>query len=146
MMTTQTQTMIKRIPLEILNDNRFDLIDEIYATDYVEHTPSLGVAPTREGFKETAIALKKAFPDLRYTIEDVVESGDKIVHRLTATGTMTADYLGIAATGKHVTWSEIHIGKVVNGRLTEHWGLIDRLGMFVQLGIIDSPARYPVAV
>ena len=146
MLTTQTQTMIKRIPLEILNNNRFDLIDEIYSADYVEHTPTEGVAPTREGFKQTAIALKKAFPDLRYTIEDVVESDDKIVHRLTATGTMTSDFLGMAATGKKATWNEIHIGRVVNGRLTEHWGLVDRLGMFVQLGVLESPARYPVAV
>ena len=146
MLTTQTQTMIKRIPLEILNNNRFDLIDEIYSADYVEHTPTEGVAPTREGFKQTAIALKKAFPDLRYTIEDVVESDDKIVHRLTATGTMTSDFLGMAATGKKATWNEIHIGRVVNGRLTEHWGLIDQLNMFVQLGVLESPARYPVAV
>jgi predicted ester cyclase len=146
MLTTEIQKMIKRIPLEILNNNRFDLIDEIYATDYVEHTPLPGVAPTREGFKQTAVALKQAFPDLRYTIEDTVESGDRIVHRLTASGTMTADFLGMAATGKHATWTEIHIGRVVNGRVTEHWGLIDQLGMFVQLGVIESPARFPVAV
>jgi predicted ester cyclase len=145
-MTTETQKMIERIPLEILNMNKFELIDELYSTNYVEHTPSLGVAPTREGFKETAIALKKAFPDLRYTIDDAIESGDKIVHRLTASGTMTADFLGVPATGKRATWTEIHIGRVANGRLTDHWGVVDQLGMLVQLGVIQSPARVPVAV
>jgi predicted ester cyclase len=145
-MTTETQKMIERIPLEILNMNKFELIDELYSTNYVEHTPSLGVAPTREGFKETAIALKKAFPDLRYTIDDAIESGDKIVHRLTASGTMTADFLGMPATGKRATWTEIHIGRVANGRLTDHWGVVDQLGMLVQLGVIQSPARVPVAV
>jgi len=69
-MTTETQKMIERIPLEVLNNNKFELIDQIYSTDYVERTPPPGVAPTREGFKQTLIALKKAFPDLRYTIED----------------------------------------------------------------------------
>ena len=145
-MTTATQQMIERIPLEVINNNRFELIDELYATDYVEHTPPPGVAPTREGFKQTALALKKAFPDLRYTIDDVVDSGDKIVHRLTASGTMKADFAGMPATGKHATWTEIHIGRVVNGRLTEHWGLIDQLSMLVQLGVVQSPARVPVAV
>jgi predicted ester cyclase len=145
-MTTETQKMIERIPLEVINDNRFELIDELYATDYVEHTPSPGVAPTREGFKQTAIALKQAFPDLRYTVDDVIESGDKIVHRLTASGTMTADYLGIPATGKPATWTEVHIGRVANGRLTDHWGVIDQLSMLVQLGVIESPARVPAAV
>jgi predicted ester cyclase len=145
-MTTETQKMIERIPLEILNNSKFELIDELYATNYVEHTPAPGVAPTREGFKQTAIALKTAFPDLRYTIEDVIESGDKIVHRLTASGTMKADFLGMPATGKHATWTEIHIGRVVNGRLTDHWGVIDQLSMLVQLGVIQSPTRVPAAV
>ena len=145
-MTTETQKMIERIPLEILNNSKFELIDELYATNYVEHTPAPGIAPTREGFKQTAIALKTAFPDLRYTIEDVIESGDKIVHRLTASGTMKADFLGMPATGKHATWTEIHIGRVVNGRLTDHWGVIDQLSMLVQLGVIASPTRVPAAV
>jgi hypothetical protein len=56
-MTTETQKMIERIPLEVINNNKFDLIDEIYAPNYVEHTPQLGVPPTREGFKQTAMAL-----------------------------------------------------------------------------------------
>lgn len=146
MLTTDIQRMVKRIPLEILNNNRFDLIDELYSTDYVEHTPQPGVAPTREGFKQTATALKQAFPDLRYTVEDAIESGDKVMHRLTVTGTMTADFLGMAATGKRATWTEMHIGRVADGRLVEHWGLIDQMGMFVQLGLIESPARFPVAV
>ena len=145
-MTTETQKLIEQIPLEVLNNNKFELIDQIYSTDYVERTPPPGVAPTREGFKQFAVALKKAFPDLRYTIEDSIESGDKIVHRLTARGTMKGDFNGMPTTNKLATWTEIHIGRVVNGRLTEHWGIVDQLGMLVQLGVIQSPARVPVAV
>jgi predicted ester cyclase len=145
-MTTETTKLIERIPLEVLNNDNFGLIDEIYAPNYVEHTAQPGVAPTREGFKQFAIGLKKAFPDLRYTIDDSLESGDKIVHRLTARGTMKGDFMGMRATNKAATWTEIHIGRVVNGRLTEHWGLVDQLGMLVQLGVIQSPARVAVAV
>jgi predicted ester cyclase len=145
-MTTETRKLIEQIPLEVLNNSNFGLIDQIYATDYVEHTPPPGVAPTREGFKQFVVGLKKAFPDLRYTIEDTLESGDKIVHRLTARGTMKGDFMGMPATNKQATWTEFHIGRVVNGRLTEHWGLADQLGMLVQLGVIQSPARVPVAV
>jgi predicted ester cyclase len=145
-MTTETRKLIEQIPLEVLNNSNFGLIDQIYATDYVDHTPAPGVAPTREGFKQFVVGLKKAFPDLRYTIEDTIESGDKIVHRLTARGTMKGDFMGMPATNKQATWTEFHIGRVVNGRLTEHWGLADQLGMLVQLGVIQSPARVPVAV
>ena len=58
---------------------------------------------------------------------------------------MTGEFMGIAPTNKKATWTEIHIGRVVNGRLTEHWGVIDHLSMLTQLGVIESPVRVPVA-
>ena len=140
-MTTYLQTKFDRIPLEILNQGKLELIDELFAPDFVERTPQPGQAPTREAFKGFVKALRTAFPDLRYTIDDSIESGDQIVHRLTASGTMKADFMGMPATGKRATWTEIHIGRVANGRLTEHWGLVDQLGMFVQLGIVPAPGR-----
>ena len=143
-MTTQTQKMVERIPLEVFNNDNFGLIDELVSSDFVEHYAQPGVPPTRQGFKETAIALKKAFPDLRYTIEDSIETGDRIVHRLSAPGTMKGDFLGIPATGKRATWTEIHIGRVANGRLAEHWGVVDQLAMLVQLGVVQAPGRTPV--
>ena len=143
-MTTETQKMVERIPLEVFNNDNFGLIDELVSPDFVEHYTQPGVPATRQGLKETAIALKKAFPDLRYTIEDAIETGDRIVHRLSATGTMKGDFMGIAATGKRATWTEIHIGRVANGRLVEHWGLVDQLAMLVQLGVVQAPGRTPV--
>ena len=74
----------------------------------------------------------------------MVDGGDRIVHRLTASGTMKGEFAGMPATRKHATWTEIHIGRVVNGRLTEHWSVIDQLSMLIQLGVIESPVRVPV--
>jgi predicted ester cyclase len=145
-MGTDLKTKFERIPLEILNQGNFGLIDELYAPDFVEHYAQPGVPPTREGFKQVAMALRSAFPDLRYTVEDAIEAGDKIVHRLAASGTMKGDFLGIPATGTRATWTEIHIGRVANERLVEHWGLVDQLGMMVQLGVIPAPGQVPVAV
>ena len=65
-MTTDTKKMVERIPLEVLNKGNFDLIDELVSPDFVEHFVQPGVPATREGFKQSAIALKTAFPDLRY--------------------------------------------------------------------------------
>ena len=145
-MTTNTQKMVERIPLEVLNNGNFGLLDELVATDFVEHTAQPGVPPTREGLKQTLMALKTAFPDLHYVIEDSIESGDRIVHRLTGSGTMKADFMGIPATGKRAIWTEIHIGRVADGRLAEHWSLVDQLTMLVQLGIVPAPGRVAVAV
>ena len=145
-MTTDIKRTAERIPLEVLNNGDFGLLDELLAPEFVDRTPQPGVSPTREGLKQTLVGLKTAFPDLRYTIEDAIMCNDQIVHRLSATGTMKGDFMGIPATGKQATWTEIHIGRGVNGCLTEHWGLVDQLGMLVQLGIVPAPGRVPVTV
>jgi len=145
-MGTDLKMKLERIPLEILNQGNYDLIDEIYAPDFVEHYAQPGIPPTREGFKQFVMAYRSAFPDLHYTVDDAIEAGDKIVHRLSASGTMKGDFAGMPATGKHATWTEIHIGRVANGQVVEHWGLVDQLGLFVQLGIVPEPGRVPVAV
>ncbi|MDQ2933997.1 MAG: ester cyclase, partial [Chloroflexota bacterium] len=138
------KTQLGRIPLEVFNQGNFGLIDELIAPDFIEHYAQPGVPPTREGFMQVAMALRSAFPDLRYTVEDAIEAGDKVVHRLAASGTMKGDFLGIPATGARATWTEIHIGRVANERLVEHWGLVDQLGMLVQLGIVPAPGQVPV--
>jgi predicted ester cyclase len=145
-MTPDIKLTAERIPLEVINTGNFGLLDELLATDYVDHTPQLGVAPTREGLKQSLRALKTAFPDVRYTIESSIACGDEVVHLLKATGTMTGEFMGIPATGKHAEWSEMHIGRGVNGRLTEHWSIVDQLGMLVQLGIVPAPGRVAITV
>ena len=145
-MTMDVKRTAERIPLEVLNTGRFGVLDEILATNFVDHSPQPGVAPTREGLKESLSALKTAFPDVRYTIDDAIVCGDQIVHRVSASGTMTGDLMGIPATGKRASWTEIHIARGVDGRLTEHWGLVDQLGMLVQLGVVPAPGRTPVLV
>ncbi len=145
-MTTILKTKLDRIPLEIYNQGKLQLIDELYAPEYVERMPQSGVAPTREGFKQFVTSLRTAFPDLHYTIDDSIEAGDKFVTRLTASGTMRGEFAGMPATGKRATWTEIHISRVANEHVVEHWGLIQELGMMVQLGVIAAPGRTPVTV
>jgi predicted ester cyclase len=145
-MAIDMKTQLERIPLEVFNQGNFGLIDELIAPDFVEHAAQPGVPPTREGFKQFAMAYRSAFPDLRYTVDDAIDAGDKIVYRLTVSGTMKGDFLGMPATGTRATWTEIHIGRVANGQLVEHWGLVDQLGMLVQLGVIPAPGQVPVAV
>jgi predicted ester cyclase len=145
-MTTYLKTKFDRIPLEVFNQGKVQLIDEFFAPEYVESTPQPGVAPTREGFKQFVTALRTAFPDIRYTIEDSIEAGDKFVYRVTASGTMRGEFAGMPATGKHATWTEIHILRVANEHVVEHWGLVQELGMLVQLGVVPAPGRVAIAV
>ena len=145
-MTTNLKTKLDRIPLEIFNQGKLQLIDELYAPDYRDRSVQPGMAPTREGFKQFVTSLRTAFPDLHYTIDDSIESGDKFVTRLTASGTMRGEFAGMPATNKHATWTEFHIVRVNNDLVVEHWGLVQELGMMVQLGVIPAPERVAVAV
>lgn len=145
-MTTDIKRTAERIPLEVLNQGKFEILDEILDPKFVDHFAQPGVPPTREGLKQSLKALKSAFPDLRYTIDEAIMCGDQIVHRLTATGTMKGEFMGIPATGKRASWTEMHIGRGVNGLLTEHWAVVDQLGMLVQLGIVPAPGRVAVTV
>jgi predicted ester cyclase len=140
-MTTDLKIKLNRIPLEIFNQGKLQLIDELYAPDYRDRSVQPGMAPTREGFKQFVTSLRTAFPDLHYTIDDSIESGDKFVTRLTASGTMRGEFAGMPATNKHATWTEFHIVRVNNDLVVEHWGLIQELGMMVQLGVIPAPGR-----
>ena len=137
---------LDRIPLEIINQGKLELIDQLYAPEFVDRSPQPGMASTREGFKQFVTALRTAFPDVRYAINDSIECGDKLVHRVTAKGTMTGEFAGMPPTGKHATWTEIHIVRVANQHIVEHWGLTQELGMLVQLGVIPAPGRTPVTV
>ena len=144
-MTTYPSTKVERIPLEILNQGKMELIDELFAPEYVDRTPQPDVPPTREGFRQWVTDLRTAFPDVHYTLEDTIEGGDRWVGRLTASGTMTGDFAGMPATGKRATWSEIHILRMADEQVMEHWGVIQELGMLVQLGVIPAPQRVLVA-
>jgi predicted ester cyclase len=79
-----------------------------------------------------------AFPDNHFTLEDMVAEGDKVVWRYSATGTHKGDFMGIVASGKHVTTSGIVISRVVNGKLQEDWECADELGLMQQLGVVPQ--------
>ncbi len=121
-----------------INSGNLTTIDEVLAPGYLEQTPFPGTTPDREGFKQGLTKFRAAFPDFRYTIEDEIVAGDKLVHRLTARGTQKGEFQGVPATGKQAVWSEIHIGRLVNGKVVEHWGLVDQLGMMQQLGLVPA--------
>ena len=145
-MTTDIKRTAERIPLEVINGGNFGLLDELVSPTFTDHSPLPGMPPTRDGLKQSMKALKTAMPDIRYAVDEGLAFGDQVVHRLSASGTMTGDWMGIPATGKRAVWTEIHIGKGVDGRLTEHWGLVDQLAIFVQLGIVPQPGRVPATV
>src|SRR5438552_9916575 len=112
--------------VDALITGNMSAIGEVFHAGCVARTPDPGTTPDREGFKQGLTKFRAAFPDFRYTIEDEIVVGDKLVHRLTGRGTQKGEFQGAPATGKYASWSEIHIGRVANGKVVEHWGQGDR--------------------
>lgn len=82
-----------------------------------------------------------AFPDVHATIDDLFGEGDRIVGRVTLSGTHSGPFAGATPTGRRITWTSIRIWRFEDGRVAETWAMQDRLGLLVQLGLVESPAE-----
>jgi steroid delta-isomerase-like uncharacterized protein len=135
-MSEQNKALIRRWITEMDRRN-FDAADDLVAADYIDHNPPLPeLPPGREGVKRANALLHGAFPDARHTIEDQIAEGDKVVTRLTTTGT----FRGIPPNGKQVTMSGIMIHRIAGGQIVEHWAVSDRLTFLQQMGAIPPLA------
>lgn len=136
--TEDIKALGRRIPLEAFNQGNKAVFDEVVAADADDHLPPPGLPPGREGYKQFVTMLRAAFPDIHYTVNVEVAEGDKMMHHTTARGTHRGAFLGIAPTGKQVTWNEMHILRFANGQAVEHWGNVDQLSILQQLGVIPA--------
>ncbi|MFF2659808.1 ester cyclase [Kitasatospora sp. NPDC058032] len=113
-------------------------VEQVAAPDLLLHTP---VPPTASGpraLEQVFDTLRRAFPDLRVTVEDVIAEEDKVVSRNTVTGTNLGEYLGRPPTGHSVTYHEIFVFRFADGRIAEAWGVVDLLAQLRQLGFLPS--------
>ena len=138
MSTEENKAIADRIPLELSKGN-IAILDELVDPQAIDHSIPPGMPQNIESAKQFFGMMRAAFPDFTYTIDDTIGEGDKVVQRLTGQGTMTGAFMGMPATGKSATWSEIHISRFANGKIVEHWANIDQLGMLQQLGLIPAP-------
>jgi steroid delta-isomerase-like uncharacterized protein len=140
-MSAENKALARRLVEEAFNAGRLEVVDELVASDFVEHDPSL----TEEvrgpaGVKELIAGYRAAFPDIRITIEDQIADGDYVVSRWSGTGTHQGELMGMPATGKQATVTGITIDRIVDGRIAESWDNWDTLGLMQQLGAIPAPA------
>lgn len=139
-MPTDNAAVIQRFTDEVLNQGRYEVCNEIVAENFVELDPLPGQSQGREGLKEVIAMMRSGFPDMHWTIEEQVASGEKVVTRFTWTGTHRGPFLGIPATGKPVAVKGVVIDRIVNGLMTDSRILMDTFGMMTQLGAIPQPA------
>ena len=134
----ENKAVVRRFVDEVQNDRNWDVFDELHAEDYVNHSAPPGVPADREGQKMYLGAFMSAFPDCRFTVDDMIAEGDQVVTKKTFTGTHTADLSGIPPTGKQVTLQFADIMRVRDGQIVEHWLAMDQLSFLQQLGVVPA--------
>ena len=117
------------------------IIDELHAIDIVCHGGGGEEICGLKDFKQEIDEWLSAFPDLHFTINDMVVEGDKVAIRTTWTGTHKGELKGVSPTNKKVTAWEIEIDRIADGKIAEVWTRYDTLGVMQQLGLVPAPGK-----
>ena len=136
--TELNKAVIGRFVEEVQNAKDFAVYDELNDPEFVNLSSPPGIPPNREGGKIFLSAFLNAFPDSRFTIDDMIAEGDRVATKKTFTGTHTADFGEIPATGRRVTLQYVDIMRLRNGRIVEHWLSMDQLSFLQQLGVAPT--------
>jgi len=141
MSTEENKALVRCWLKECYNKGNVAVADELIATNYVNHSTPHGQMSGLKGEKQYITMIRSAFPDFHLAIEDQIAEGDKVVTRLTASGTYGGgleDIPSTAAIGKRVRVTEILIHRISAGKVVEGWIEFDQLGLWQQLGVIPA--------
>lgn len=140
MSAEENKALVRRFIEEIFNQGNMPAVDEILAPGFVEHEElPPGIPRDREGVKQLTGMLRSAFPDFKASIEDVIAGGDKVVIRMVWNGTHKGEFMGIPPSGNSISVEVIDIMRLEGGKVVEHWGQMDNMGLMQQLGAMPGP-------
>lgn len=119
---------------EAVSHGDFAAFDQIFAPGVIDHDPAPDQGLGPQGFKAFFTMLRSAFPDLRVSVDRLVQNETDVAMAYTIHGTHKGDFAGIAPTGKAITARGVQVARFENGRIVERWGSSDELGILKQLG------------
>jgi steroid delta-isomerase-like uncharacterized protein len=139
--TGDAKSLVRQGTLEVINRGKLDYIDTHFTADYVHHDGA--ATRDRAGFKTYFASMREAFPDFEFTIEDEVAEGDRVLQRVTFTGTHQGFFRGLPPTGKRVRISGFDLFRLENDKIAEQWSIFDSAGMMNQLGVLPPEGAGP---
>jgi steroid delta-isomerase-like uncharacterized protein len=138
LMTDQNKAIVRRFIDEIFVHQRAESVDGLLTDDFTPHT----WGDMKGGKRELIDAIRRVsagLSDVRMTIDDMVAEGDRVAVRLTSHAVQTGEFMGMPPSGKSYDIGEIHIFRIRDGKVAEHWHQLDMLGMMRQLGAMPTP-------
>ena len=132
----ENKALAKRAFEELLSKGKFELAEQLYAKDFVNHGIHRDIS-----LEEDQAALKgwhQAFSDITIVPDKLIAEGDLVAIYWIARGTNTGTGNGLPATGKKVEQAGITIWRIVDGKIKEEWSAFDQLSMMKQLGLLTG--------
>jgi steroid delta-isomerase-like uncharacterized protein len=129
------RALVRRFYDELVNAGVLELVDELFAPEFVEHEELPSLPPDRRGVRDFLKMFRHAFPDLSFTVEHLVSEGDLVSVYVTMRGTHKEDFLGVQATGRKIAVRTFDLFRIRDGKFVEHWGVTDTMAMMQQLGV-----------
>lgn len=133
----QYKLLANQVWEEIWHQGNLDRLDQLFAPDFVRHDPGRELHGVEQN-RQFIASLRTAFPDGRFTTEDQIAEGDKVVVRYRFTGAHLGAFQGMPPTGKRVSYSAILIYRIADDRIAEQWTELDLLGFLRQLGVLPN--------
>jgi len=137
-MLLSTNEMNIRRYFDALSTDNLNKLYTYVSEDFVDHEQLLGIPSTRAGLTQKYTLLRTGFPDLHFVLEDLMCVGEQVAVRVTVRGTHTAAFMGRPPTGRTFEVTSVGIFRFVDGRISEHWGVFDQMGMLAQLGAFPT--------
>ena len=138
MSSEENKALIRRLVEEVYNGNNLDLLDELVAQDFVNHSALPEHQHGIEGFRHVNRWVRAAFSDAHYAIHDMIAEGEMVACRLTLSGTHDGEFRGSPPTGRRFSVDHVHWHRLADGKLVERWAVRDDLGAAQQLGLLSS--------
>ena len=136
-MSEQNKAVFQKM-MSALNSKDLTTLESVLADDFVDNDAMPGMAADREGMINMMYMFLGAFPDLNITVNQWVAEGNLVVGAMTTSGTQTGEFMGMPSSGKKFSMSEMHMVRVANGKIVEHWGVGDHISMMQQLGLVPE--------
>jgi steroid delta-isomerase-like uncharacterized protein len=137
----ENKSVVRRF-FELYDSGQIDRLEqEIVAPEAVIYLTGMPDPLDRAAFKQTGLAFHAAFPDHRSVIEDQIAEGDMVVTRSMFYGTHQNELQGIPATGKSVSFTQVNIHQIANGKIVQAWAYFDLFSLMQQLGVVPMPGQ-----
>ena len=135
------KAIVRRNTEEVQTGGNFEVFEELFADDFIDHTPQPGTTPDKAGVRKLYTYLRIAFPDFHAEIHWQLAAGDRVTTYKTYYGTHQGPFLGVAPTHRKIHFEAVDVMRVQNGKITDHWGVGNLLWLMQQIGGWNPPSE-----